>query len=330
MWQYANQTVYFSSSEQMPQLKSGEIDVIVTSPPYNRGKHYQSDTEEVHNDDLPEPEYLSFLTTVWRECYRVASDRAVFFLNIGDSATDQGISEKVVNSAVNAGWNRIQDIIWVKSIHGKGHYTPTGSNKRFNNVWEHIYLLVKNPKTYLLDPKAIGIPYADKSNIGRYGDSDLRDPGNVFHIPYEKTTGATIKKGHDAPFPIGLPYQCIKCVPQAQTVLDPFLGTGTTLAAAVTLGKRGYGFENFPRKDLIIQTIKEGEFYQPQTPILIPHLEDAILQLVKLWAEHSLPLREPRSKKERVAWETLLDTLKKLEISTPLREQLEDRLKAED
>ena len=49
----------------------------------------------------------------------------LFFLNIGDSAKDQGISEKVVTTAVEAGWTRIQDVIWVKSIYGKGHYTPS-------------------------------------------------------------------------------------------------------------------------------------------------------------------------------------------------------------
>src|SRR5271157_4085393 len=155
--QIENQVVFFKSSECMDDLQDGVVDVIVTSPPYNRKKNYSSDTNEAHNDNLPESEYLEFIKRVWTECLRVASERAVFFLNIGDSANDQGISEKVVRSAEEVGWHRVQDIIWVKSIYGKGHYTPTGSNKRFNNVWEHIYLLVKNPNTYEINPKAIGI-----------------------------------------------------------------------------------------------------------------------------------------------------------------------------
>ncbi|TFH27144.1 MAG: site-specific DNA-methyltransferase, partial [Promethearchaeota archaeon] len=219
----AEQTIYFSSSENMDAIPENSIDLIVTSPPYNRGKRYQSDSNQVYNDKKKEEEYLKFLNRVWKECLRVAKDEAIFFLNIGDSAADQGLSEKVVDTAIEAGWTRIQDIIWVKSIYGKGHFTPSGRNKRFNNVWEHIFLLVKNKKKYQLNPKAIGIPYADKSNIGRYGESDLRDPGNVWHIWYEETTGDTVKKGHEAPFPIGVPYQCIKAMPTCGSVLDPFL-----------------------------------------------------------------------------------------------------------
>ncbi|HUW89686.1 MAG TPA: site-specific DNA-methyltransferase, partial [Candidatus Nanopelagicaceae bacterium] len=203
-----NQTVFFKSAEYMSELEDESIDVVITSPPYNRGKTYSSDFGEFHNDKMVDAEYYAFLTTIWSECYRVAKRSALFFLNIGDSAGDQGKSEKVAKSAENASWKRIQDIIWVKSFLGKGHYTPSGGNQRLNNLWEHIFLFARNTKEYKIDSKAIGMPYTDKSNIGRYSDTDLRDPGNVWLIPYVKTTGATIKKGHEAPFPIGLPYKC--------------------------------------------------------------------------------------------------------------------------
>ncbi|MHA1728740.1 MAG: DNA-methyltransferase [Promethearchaeota archaeon] len=309
-----NQTVFFKSSETMKEIKNDSIDVIVTSPPYNRGKKYSSDDNRTHNDNLPESEYLSFLERVWRECFRVCQKKGVFFLNIGDSALDQGISEKVATTAVRTGWTRIQDIIWVKSIYGKGHYTPSGGDKRFNNVWEHIFMFVKNPNGYKLDTKAIGIPYADKSNIGRYGNSDLRDPGNVWHICYEKTTGATIKKGHEAPFPIGLPYKCIKSIPDARTVLDPFLGTGTTLAATNSLGVRGFGYEKYPRKDLIKNTIIQGNNYEPQSVILIPHMELTIQKLLSILNVSKIDLKNPRSKKESLDLSIVLDTLKKMNL----------------
>ena len=238
-----NQTVYFKSSEEMSELEDESIDVVITSPPYNRGKTYSSDNGEIHDDKMEDAEYYSFLTAIWSECYRVAKKSAVFFLNIGDSAGDQGKSEKVAMSAEAASWKRIQDIIWVKSFLGKGHYTPSGGNRRLNNLWEHIFLFAKNTKEYKIDPKAIGISYTDKSNIGRYSDTDLRDPGNVWLIPYMKTTGATIKKGHEAPFPIGLPYKCIKMVPNVNTVLDPFGGTCSTLAACLNLEVKGYAYE---------------------------------------------------------------------------------------
>jgi site-specific DNA-methyltransferase (adenine-specific) len=332
-----NQYVYYKSSEQMTELADSSIDVIVTSPPYNRGKNYSSllndeSPSESYNDNLSKEDYLEFLIRLWKECYRVASNKCVFFLNIGDSARDQGLSEDVARSAEKAGWKRIQDIIWVKSIYGKGHYTPTGGStssgnkKRLNNIWEHIYLYVKDLNEYELDTKSIGIPYADKTNIGRYSDSDLRDPGNVFHICYEKTTGATVKKGHDAPFPIGLPYSCIKMVVGAKSVLDPFLGTGTTLAAAYSLKIKGIGYEKYPRAELIKETILSGIDYKPKPVILIPHYESAIMSLLKLFDENKFTLISPTTKKQYMEWSILLDTLGKMDIKTKITDCLRDIL----
>ena len=321
-----NQIVLFKSSEEMNEIHDGTIDVVITSPPYNRGKHYSSDSNAKYNDSLPEKEYFQMLKKVWRECLRVSSHKAVFFLNIGDSATTQGLSEKVAISAEEVGWIRIQDIIWVKSIYGKGHYTPSGGNKRFNNVWEHIFLFVKDKKKYELNPKAIGIPYADKSNIGRYGKSDLRDPGNLLHICYEKTTGATIKKGHDAPFPIGLPYSCIKAVPNAKYVLDPFLGTGTTLAAAKSLGLKGYGYEMYPRENLIRETIVNKSNYKLKTPILIPHYEKSIKTLMQLLENSKIEFWELKTKKDRINMEILLDTLVKMNINSNFVDKIRKKL----
>jgi len=305
----------------MDELQDNSIDVIITSPPYNRGKQYISDTQEEYNDSLSEQDYLTFLTNVWKECYRVANQKAVFFLNIGDSATDQGKSEKVAQCAESVGWIRIQDIVWIKSIYGRGHYTPTGNNKRFNNLWEHIFMFVKNPKEYSINPKAIGIPYVDKSNIGRYSSIDLRDAGNVFHIPYEKTTGASIKKRHDAPFPIGLPYDCIKVVENCTTVLDPFVGTGTTLAAAYLLGKKGFGYELYPLTTLIQDTIQNASF-ESNCPILIPHYETTIQTLVSLLKTFEFDTSQPLSKKQKEQYQIVIDTLMKLKIQSPFLDQL--------
>lgn len=322
-----NQTVYFKSSEKMIELKDESIDLIITSPPYNRGKAYSSDYGDIHNDKMNESEYLSFLTSVWKECYRVAKKSAVFFLNIGDSANDQGKSEKVALSAEHAAWIRVQDIIWIKSFLGKGHYTPSGGNRRLNNIWEHVFLFVKDEKEYKLDPKAIGIPYADKSNIGRYSDSDSRDAGNVWLINYQKTTGATIKKGHDAPFPIGLPYKCIKLVPNTQIVLDPFGGTCTTLAACAKLSIKGYAYEKYPRIEVIKAKILEGLEFEEEKSNLIPHLELSIQKLSEMFSEFNFQLPKIKSKKDYNILKILVSSLEGLHINDPLKSFLEIRIK---
>ncbi len=321
-----NQTVFLKSSEDMSELEDESIDVIITSSPYNRRKIYSSDFSEKYDDAMEEGNYLSFLKNVWKECYRIAKKSALFFLNIGDSAIDQGKSEKVAITAEQASWKRIQDVIWLKTFLGKGHYTPTGGSKRLNNIWEHVFLFVKNKKEYRLNPKAIGIPYADKSNIGRYSDSDLRDAGNAWLINYKKTTGATVKKGHDAPFPIGLPCKCIKLAPNPQTVLDPFGGTCTTLAACLKLGVKGYAYEKYPRIEVIKSRILEGKTFNEDNSSLIPHLELSTRVLSDLLSELNYNFRNIKSKKEFLNSKILLDVLCDLKVKNSFKSSLEKRI----
>lgn len=279
-----NQTIYIKSSEDMSELNDSSIDVIVTSPPYNIGKNYSSERGR-YDDRLPHHDYLAFLKRVFAECHRVLRDDGVFFLNIGDSARDQGKSEDVVRSAVEVGFQRLQTAIWIKSIFGKGHYTPSGGSRRLNNLWEYVFILVKGKK-YRFDPKAIGIPYVDKSNIGRYSDVDLRDPGDLFFAPYVKTTGQTIKKGHEAPFPIHLAWNLLQLVPGTKRALDPFAGTGSTLAAARQLDIEGVGYEIHPRAEVIKATILTE--IAPMRPPLLPQLEkyaSTVTELLEKMAE---------------------------------------------
>lgn len=323
--QIGRQTAIFRSSEAMKEVADESIDVVITSPPYNRGKNYQSDDSSCHNDALPTKDYHQLLTRVFSECLRALKKDGVFFLNIGDSATDQGKSEEVLQVAKRAGFHHLQTVIWVKSLLGRGHYTPSGGLRRLNNIWESVYVLVKHKKQYRYDTKAIGIPYADKSNIGRYSETDLRDAGNVWFIPYSKTTGKTVKKGHDAPFPVELARRCINLVPKTKRVLDPFLGSGVTLAACEDLGIVGIGYELFPRRQLIRETIL-GPCPQARETLLLPHLEKAIFLLAKAVDENDgLPKALEKlggTRKGQGDRQILLDVLDALELAPDLRRRL--------
>lgn len=320
------QRVHYRSAVDMAPVADASIDVIVTSPPYNRGKVYRADDLRAHDDGLSERRYRSLLRRVFRECYRVLEPSGVFFLNIGDAATDLGKSQKVLELAAAAGFHHLQTVAWVKSLLGRGHYTPSGGSRRLNNIWENVFILVRDKKGYRFDAKAIGIPYADKSNIGRYGAEDLRDAGNVWLIPYEKTTGGTIKKGHDAPYPLALPLRCLKLVPEARRALDPFLGAGTTLAACKVLGIEGVGFELYPRRELIRQTIGEARAPRGDGPLL-PHLDLAVRLLAEAVGGEALTAmldRNARSASGRSRLKLLREVLDKLEAGQGWRGRLDE------
>ena len=83
------QKLFYTSSESMKEIQTDSIDVIITSPPYNRRKKYSDDEGNVYNDNQTENEYESLLQKVWSECFRVLAPHGLFFLNVGDSAKNQ-------------------------------------------------------------------------------------------------------------------------------------------------------------------------------------------------------------------------------------------------
>lgn len=230
------------------RLPDACVDVIVTSPPYNIGIQYNT-----HKDDLPLEQYLDWMEEVARECRRVLKDQGSFFLNLGDKPSDELRALRVAQRICRH--FRLQNTIhWVKSIAAPeedvnmGHYKPVNSPRYVNNAHEYIFHFTKSGDVEL-DKLAIGVPYQDKSNIGRWKHArqDLRDRGNTWFIPYETVMSA---KPHPAAFPDKLAEMCVKLhgVPSdgGLVVLDPFMGTGTTAAAAKRLTCHYVGFDIDP------------------------------------------------------------------------------------
>lgn len=216
----------------LPNLPKGSYKTIVTSPRYNIGKSYGPQV----NDKTDDLDYLAEMQTAGKLLYDVAADDCVFFLNVGDNASWPDRSWHVMSQYELAGWELVQTIIWLKHFEGRGHFTSTGGDKRLNNIYEHVFVLVKNSKAYTLDRLALGVPYTDPSNTTRFKHGRThRCAGNVWFIPYETTT-QTYKKCHAAPYPVELAERCIKLNGCKGPVLDPFAGILTTAVAAQKLG----------------------------------------------------------------------------------------------
>ncbi len=229
------------------------VDVIVTSPPYNIGIGYNS-----YNDAMPREKYLAWMEQVGISVKRALADDGSFFLNIGNKPKDQWIAWDV--ASVLRKHFVLQNVIhWVKSIAitkadvgnypnivgdiAVGHFKPIVSNRFLNDCHEYIFHFTKTGDVHL-DKLAAGIPYQDKTNIGRWkaAKEDRRDRGNTWFIPYE-TIQRKSERPHPATFPVKLPEMCIKLHGKAKLVVDPFTGIGSTAVAAMRLGISFVGFE---------------------------------------------------------------------------------------
>jgi site-specific DNA-methyltransferase (adenine-specific) len=230
------------------------IDVIVTSPPYNINKTYS-----LYNDNIAKEEYLRWTYNIATKAYPILKNTGSYFLNVGGTLIDPLIPFEVLKEFLNAGFKLQNTIHWIKSISlesddiGKnskfshclslGHFKPITSQRFLTDVHEFIFHLTKTRRNSL-DKLAIGVPYQDKSNIGRWKSAtqDKRDRGNVWFLPYPTIQK---KRPHPAVFPEKLPKLCIQLhgIRPDLVVYDPFVGIGTTALACISLNVKYVGTE---------------------------------------------------------------------------------------
>ncbi len=229
----------------LDKLPSGSVDVVVTSPPYNINLAYNT-----YKDTRTEDNYLKWMEAVAVQIKRVMKEDGSFFLNISGASSKPWLPFELA-SRLRDHFELQNHITWVKSIAvdrvSSGHFKPISGGRFIHHNHEHIFHLTKTGSVSL-DRLAIGVPFTDKSNIGRFGHAaDLRCRGNTWFIPYKTVKSKTEKFSHPGTFPVQLPLWCIQLHGRADAVvLDPFLGTGTTIIAASQAGARGIGIEIDP------------------------------------------------------------------------------------
>ncbi len=235
----------------MRSLPEDSVDLVVTSPPYNLGIAYSR-----HCDDQPRAEYLAWSETWAREVQRVLKSDGSFFLNVGASPANPMLPHELalLFSKIFALQNTIH---WIKSITietksggeiSAGHFKPINSPRFLTDCHEFVFHFTKNADVKL-DRLAVGVAYADKSNIARWGHTGGRDRrcrGNTWFIPYETIRDRQSQRPHPATFPVALATRCIRLHGQRDglVMLDPFLGIGHAALAARACGVgRFIGFE---------------------------------------------------------------------------------------
>ena len=242
--------------ELLSRLPAQSVDVIVTSPPYNLGIRYNS-----YQDTLPRERYLEWTSTWIGAAARTLSPAGSFFLNLGAKPTDPWAPFDVAQAARRH--LQLQNTIhWIKSIViereaagtaarlprdlAVGHYKPINSDRFLNDCHEFIFHFTPAGTTPL-DRLAIGVPYQDRSNIGRWRQAagGRRCRGNAWFMPYDTIKFRDRDRPHPATFPARLPEYCLRVhgVARARMVLDPFLGLGNTAVACAHLGLPFIGIE---------------------------------------------------------------------------------------
>jgi site-specific DNA-methyltransferase (adenine-specific) len=245
-WSVNGHTLFRGDCEVvLATLDEASVDVIATSPPYNIGIRYSryDDTEE-------RSRYLDWMGRIAEASKRVLKSDGSLFLNLAGSSSDPWVAYDVANR-FREHFILQNNIIWVKSIsigeETTGHFKPLNSQRYINHNHECIFHFTHSGDVSL-DKLAVGVPYADKSNIARRGHAqDRRCAGNTWFIPYKTIQSKKERYLHPAAFPQALPERCMKLHGGNDlVVLDPFMGTGTTIVAAAELGHRGIGIDLDP------------------------------------------------------------------------------------
>ncbi|WP_026558368.1 site-specific DNA-methyltransferase [Brevibacillus sp. NSP2.1] len=229
--------------EGMRMIPEETIDLVVTSPPYDNLRTYNSAAD---------------LTEVGRECFRVMKDGAIMAVVIQDQTKDFGKScttaRTIVKYVDEIGFKLFETVIWAKSGRPGAWW-----NKRFRVDHEYILLFLKGdrPRYFNKEPLKVPAIYAGtrfhgttrKNNGELVGTSDnvqaeKKCRGTIWYIDPSKSEKRSIKHEHPATFPDKLVDDLLVCFSrEGDIVLDPFMGSGTTAVQALKMGRNFIGFE---------------------------------------------------------------------------------------
>ena len=238
----------------MARLPSAEIDLVVTSPPYNLNIKYGK-----YSDRQDRASYLDWCRLWAAQVRRILKPGGSFFLNVGAAPSNPMLPHQLVMQLSEL-FVLQNTIHWIKSIsienkagalRSHGHFKPISSKRFLHDCHEYVFHFSIDGQVQL-DRLAVGVPYADKSNIARWSHTqgaDLRCRGNTWFVPYQTIQSRTKERPHPATFPVQLAEWCLKlhgCA-RVQKMLDPFLGIGNSaLAAKRCRVPRFIGFEIDP------------------------------------------------------------------------------------
>jgi site-specific DNA-methyltransferase (adenine-specific) len=267
------------SKEELRKLPDNSVDLIVTSPPY-------ADQRKSTYGGISHDKYVDWFLPISEQLLRVLNPKGTFILNIKEKVVNGERSTYVMELIIamrKQGWFWTEEFIW----HKKNSYPGKWPN-RFRDSWERLLQFNKD-KHFNMYQEEVMVPTGDwaKSRLKKLSDTDkIRDnskvgsgfgknisnwlerdkafPTNVLHLATECNN-----KNHSAAFPEELPEWFIKLfTKEKDVVLDPFMGSGTTLSVANRMKRNSIGIEILPEYyNMVKNQINPIELYlfEPKT-----------------------------------------------------------------
>jgi len=240
-----HQIINTSCRNYLDHLDNKSIGLVVTSPPYWQIKDYGREGQIGTDQDYDR--YLQSLGTVWEQCHRLLKDGCRLAINIGDQylrASEYGryrikpIPADTIQLCRDIGFDFMGNIIWKKvsttettgggSWMGSTYYPKDG-----HITYEHEYILLFRKRGDWSPPSQEA---KEKSRLTKEQRSNWFR--GHWELPPER------QDDHVAKFPLELPLRLIKMYSfHGETVLDPFLGSGTTARAALETSRNSIGIE---------------------------------------------------------------------------------------
>lgn len=243
--------------EILQKIEKESIDLVVTSPPY-------ADSRTNTYGGIKPDEYNEWFLPVTQELLRILKPTGTFILNIKEKVVNGERHTYVIELILNMrkqGWLWTEEFIW----HKKNCYPGKWPN-RFRDAWERLLQFNKN-KFFKMYQEEVMIPIGDWAekrlsnlsntdkiretskvgsgfgkNVSNWVGKNKVYPTNVLHLATECGN-----KNHSATFPYALPEWFIKLFTRpGDVVLDPFMGSGTAIFAALNMGRKAIGIDINP------------------------------------------------------------------------------------